>query len=103
MDKTKKEVGWDTTGKTKPWLLATAIELLREGEHGIKSRALALEMSTYRRNDKGKTLPESGKFADRLLAWMIAQQVAQEKPLRKVRTKGQVHRAYRPRDRVTGY
>lgn len=81
-DKQQDRMGWSTDRATKPVLLAGGQELLREGTHGIKSRRLVSEMQTYIRLSTGKTLPERGKFADLLVAWLIAQQVAQELPLR---------------------
>jgi hypothetical protein len=43
---------------------------------------LANEYLTYIRSDTGKTLPERGKFSDRLMAFLIAKQIALELPLR---------------------
>lgn len=95
-------LGWDTNRSTKPVLLAGGQELLREGTHGIKSRVLANELLTYVRLSNGKTAPERGKFADLLMAWLIAQQVALEQPLRKI-GKRKRRAPQRVSDPVTGY
>lgn len=98
----KAQFGWDTSARTKPLMVATATQLLREGEHGVRSRVLAGEMLTYARDpETGKMEPEPGKFSDALMAWMIAQQVGQETPIRVPRRKGP--RRQRVLDPVTGY
>src|SRR5690606_4633880 len=76
-------LGWSTDRSTKALLIAGGQELLREETHGIKSRRLVHEMSTYVRTAQTKTQPEAGEYADLLMAWLIAQQVALELPLRK--------------------
>lgn len=79
--------GWKTTRETKTLLEDGAVEALREGTHGIRSAALARELTTYMRDERGKTGPQKGKRSDRIIAWMICQQVAQERMPRSV-TKG---------------
>lgn len=74
-------LGWDTNRATKHLLITTGQELLREGTHGIRSRRLVGEMETYIRTSTGKMIPEHGKFSDLLMAYLIAQQVAIEKPI----------------------
>lgn len=74
-------LGWDTTPQTKPLMEARAKELLRTETHGIRSRALVLEGFTYVDLGRGKHGPEVGRTSDRLMAWMIAQQVAAIKPV----------------------
>jgi hypothetical protein len=100
-DKQEKRLGWDTNRETKPLMIAGGTELLREGTHGVKSRLLAMEMQTYTRDAKGKAKPERGKYSDLLMAWLIAQAVAAETPIRS-REKREPQRR-RPRDKVTGY
>lgn len=95
-------LGWDTSRSTKPILLAGGQELLREGSHGIKSRRLVGEMQTYIRTSTGKTQPERGRFADLLMAWLIAQQVALEMPIRQKRD-AKPGAGWRPSNPVTGY
>ena len=56
---------------------------LAAGEaHGIRARVVSREPYTYVRDERGRMGPEPGKFADALVAWMIARHVAQELPLR---------------------
>lgn len=82
-DSEQDRLGWDTNRRTKPLLEAGAEELLRDGSHGIQSKLLAGEFTTYVRNPRnGQAGPERGKFSDLLMAWMIAQFVAREKPFR---------------------
>jgi hypothetical protein len=99
-------IGWDTTKTTKGLLHEEAMQLLREGTHGIRSLRLARQMETYVRRGSGRTGPIPGARSDLLLAWMIAQAVANEKPPR-VKREGQpsVKRVsrHRMRYKVTGY
>jgi hypothetical protein len=78
----KREYGWLTSPATKPPMIDRLKEGLREDFHGVRSAGLAREFLTYVRNERGKMKPESGEFADRLMAWAIFHMVAQEKPLR---------------------
>jgi hypothetical protein len=85
-------LGWDTNPQTKPLMEARAKELLRTETHGLRSRALVLEAFTYVDLGRGKHGPEVGRTSDRLMAWMIAQQVAAVKPLLDaLRKRGPVH------------
>lgn len=81
-ERTEDRLGWDTNVRTKPLLLAGMAELLRIDEDGIRSRNLADEVRTYTRTAKGTTEAEPGKYDDLLMAYMIAQHVASETPLR---------------------
>jgi hypothetical protein len=95
-----KEIGWHTTQRTKPMIETNAVEMVREGSHGIRSRELANEMLSYMKDERGRTAPAPGRFSDLLIAWMIAQQVANELP---IRTRSKESAAYRPINPVTGY
>jgi hypothetical protein len=79
-ERVEQRLGWDTTMRTKPLLIAGMIALMRDEEDGIRSRVLAGEISTYTRTDKGTTEAESGRFDDCLMAYMVAQQIASELP-----------------------
>lgn len=82
-DRTEKRLGWDTNTRTKPQLVAFLIERLREDDFaGIKSRVLASEMNTYTRADNGKMQASAGAYDDALMAYGIAQIVANETPYR---------------------
>lgn len=80
-EKVDKRIGWDTTTRTKPEMIAGMAELLRTGEDGIKSRRLAGELRTLTRDENGSVDAEPGRFDDLAMAYMIAQQVARERPL----------------------
>ena len=80
-------LGWDTSVQTRPLMIANMAEMLREKNHGIRSRRLALEMKTFVRDPKGKVGPEPNRFSDLLMAYMIAQQVANLKPIKRPRKK----------------
>lgn len=100
-------LGWDTTKTTKGLLHEEAMVLLREGTHGVRSPRLARQMETYVRRGSGRTGPIPGQHSDLLLAWMIAQTVASEKPPRADRKPGRMRVRQlvqgQPRYPVTGY
>lgn len=89
--------GWDTNPRTKPMMIDRGHELLRTNTDGIRSRRLASQLSTYIRDEKGKTKPDAGKLADILMAWLGAQAIAERRPLRTDREKGRGARAVRTR------
>lgn len=102
--KEQDTLGWDTTGKTKPHLIANGQEMLRDGSHGVKSALLADEYLHYIRNETGKTEPEPGHFADLLMAYLIGQFVANLLPMRRPKNKSPRQRMqHRPANPVTGY
>lgn len=76
--------GWSTDRGSKPQMEATAQAMLREESHGIRSPGLALELTTYVKDEKNhrKHEPSPGSFSDRLMAWMQAQEIRRLKPLR---------------------
>lgn len=96
-------LGYYTDRRTKPILEDGFRELLREGTHGIRSALLARELTTYVRRPDGRTGPEDGAFSDLLMAYMIAQQVAREKPLRAPTRRVTGTGSTVPVDPVTGY
>jgi hypothetical protein len=81
-ERMETRLGWDTNQRTKPEMVAGLAGLLLEEVDGIKSRRLASEIRTYTRTEKGTTEAEPGKFDDLLMAYMIAQQVARELPVK---------------------
>jgi hypothetical protein len=72
-------------------------ELLREGTHGIASKGLSDELGWFVKDNRNRQAPEPGKWSDRLMAYMIAQQVAREKPVRPDRKRGEVTSTIRNR------
>lgn len=104
-----ERLGWDTKRASKVVIVDGLREILREGtkerfEHGIRSARLASELQTYKRGPNGKMEPEKGKHADCLMAFGIAHQIAQEKPLRSGKPTSSTSTVkFRPRDTVGGY
>lgn len=80
-EKQEKRLGWNTGTDTKPLLVDHAKRLLREGRGGVRSLSLAGEFITYVKDDKGKMGAEENEHDDELMAWMIAQYIADEKPI----------------------
>jgi len=81
-EKADKKLGWDTNTRTKPILISGMQVRLREDDYaGIKSRRLASEANTYIRDEKGRSNAAPKAFDDLLIAYMIAQFVASERPL----------------------
>jgi hypothetical protein len=103
MDSEQDRLGWDTRPNTKPILLSLGADIIKREVSGINSIELTREMLTYIRNDSGKTLPERGKFSDRLMAWLIAQQIALELAVRERKQKSDRPLGYRPRNPIVGY
>jgi hypothetical protein len=80
---THEEVlGFDTNRTTKGFLIEAGREMLREGTHGIRSRWIAGQMTTYVRDVKSRFGPSPGERADLLMAFLIAHVVAHETPVR---------------------
>lgn len=101
-ERQEDRLGYSTNVATKPVIEDDLKRVLREGTHGIRSVVCAKQFQTYVKNERGKTGPESGKFADLLMARGIFHQVAQEKPIRpdKKKQSGQGRGLVNPK---TGY
>lgn len=99
-DKQQTLLGWDTTRQTKPAMEDSMTELLREGTHGIRSLQLIAEMKTYVRFDTGQRGADDDAFDDLLMAYMIAQRVAQLVPPKITRPERRQH--WNSMMRVTG-
>lgn len=72
-EKSEDRLGWDTNSRTKPMILARMHHLLREDTHGIRSLALAQQLTTYVHHDDGKQGAELEAYDDLLMAYGIAQ------------------------------
>ena len=81
-ESTEQRLGFSTDVRTKPILVAGMQELIRIEKSGIKSRVLAGEVRTYTQTDAGKMQAEPGKYDDCLMAYMGAQHLAREIPLK---------------------
>ncbi len=93
--------GWDTTMKTRAYMLDTLERLLREKEVGLYSLRLVAELGTFVRDEKGRPAAQPGCHDDLVIAIAIAVTVATEQPrsLRRLRPR-QHHPAT---SAVTGY
>jgi hypothetical protein len=120
-DVQEEPLGWSTTVGTKPYLEAHAQQLLRDGYGDdadgecafVRSRLLAGdplglmpgEFATYVQDERGRTGPLGNAFSDLLMAWMIAQYVAHERPVPMSESRGRTTSTAgrRPRDPVSGW
>jgi hypothetical protein len=105
-EKMQDRLGWSTDSVSKPLMEAELMELLRLEKDGIRSLALARQMLTFVRDDRGRTKPESGKLSDRLMAYMGAQITAKMRPVRPDEGAGSRKRPAkkrRPKRPKTGY
>lgn len=93
-------LGWDTNRNTKPAMEDEATALLRERSHGIRSLDLVSELKTYVRFASGQRGADDDAFDDLLLAWMVAQRVAQLIPLQV--TRPQIRKHYNSMTRPMG-
>jgi hypothetical protein len=82
-EKQEDRLGWSMDMKTKPLVVDHMKELLRLEKDGVRSKGLAGEFQTFVRDDKGRMGAEEDYFDDRLDAYMVAQYIAHEKPLRR--------------------
>ena len=83
--KSRKEarLGWDTSQRSRPALIAGVEDALRDGTHGIKSAALAKELQSFIRTPSGKQKHSPGKHDDLLMSWAIAKYCCDELIVRK--------------------
>ncbi len=80
-DKRQRLLGWDTNRRTKPAMEDAMRELLRGEERGIRSLDLIGELKTYVIRDDGTNGADDDAHDDLIMAFMIAQRVAQlERP-----------------------
>lgn len=67
-----KKTGWETSPRSKPWLVSFAVSELLNDRVIIRSEALLREMSVYARKPDGDCGAIAGEHDDRVVAWMIA-------------------------------
>lgn len=78
-ERTDEVLGWDTNRTSKVILEDGGRALLREGSHGLRSRTIISQLTTYIRDVNGrKSGPAQNARADVLLAWLIAHQIRLE-------------------------
>jgi rhodanese-related sulfurtransferase len=88
-ERQQDRLGWSTDRRTKPLMEAGMHAALREGTHGLRDVATVEELETYVKDEKGSHGPDQDCFSDLLMAYMIAQAVADEKPVRPARRPGE--------------
>ncbi len=74
------KVGFDTTSKTRPLILAALEEAIREKELGLYSLRAVSEMASFIIDDNGKPAARSGAHDDLVLSLALAVFVCQEQP-----------------------
>jgi hypothetical protein len=93
-DREEDRLGWSTDRATKPILVSTGVQVLREATDPggdmdvVRSSLLAEELTSYMRDERGRTGARKGRHDDLLMPWLIAHQVAEETQPRSAR-KGQ--------------
>jgi hypothetical protein len=83
-----QKVGWDTNRATKPLIEGAMLDAFKDGTHGIRHMATALEFNTYVVHENGDHGAREGNHDDLAVSWMIAQYLAvQLRPRRRDRKK----------------
>ncbi|MBX5462802.1 MAG: hypothetical protein IRZ28_17135 [Steroidobacteraceae bacterium] len=99
------KVGWDTNRRTKPLMEGAMLDAFKDGTHGIRDLATALEFNTYVvLNERGEHGAVPGEHDDRVMAWMGAQYLAGHlRPRRKKKNKRGRVRGFEPIDPTFGW
>lgn len=71
-DRVTQKVGWNTNTRTKPLMINTLTEYIREKWIGMPWDTLISECFTYVKDDDGKTNAQSGAHDDTVMALAIA-------------------------------
>lgn len=99
-----QKVGWDTNRATKPLIEGAMLDAFKDGTHGIRQMATALEFNTYVIDEKGEHGARDGEHDDLCMAWMIAQYLStQLRPKRRKHAKTGRVRGFDPLDSDLGY
>jgi hypothetical protein len=93
--------GWDTTVKTRAYMLDTLERVIREREVGIYSLRLVSELGTFVRDDRGRPAAQPGCNDDLVMSFAIAVTVAVEMPRNVKRLRKREHQPHI--SSVTGY
>ena len=80
-DKPRRRLGWVTNGATRPALIDTLIEEIREDSHGIKCEETFDEMLSFKKQEDGKMEADTGMHDDRVISMGIAKRVRRGLPL----------------------
>jgi hypothetical protein len=93
--------GWDTSVKTRPYMLDTLEKVLRERELGLYSLRAVSELGTFVRDDAGRPAAQPGCNDDLVVSLAIAVTVGLEQPKQ---LKRPVEKQHEPSvSSVTGY
>lgn len=81
----EERLGFSMNKTTKPLVVDNTKMLLRDGRDGVRDPETAAEMQTFVRDEKGAMGAEENYFDDLLDAYMGAQYIASERPMRRSR------------------
>jgi hypothetical protein len=87
-EKTEDKLGWSTDRQTKPMIEDGFSELLREETHGIRDRLTALELTTYIKDERGRSGADAEAYDDLIVAYMIGQHIKRIVPVRPLKRPG---------------
>ena len=93
--------GWDTTVKTRAYMLDTLERALREREFGLYSLRTVSELGTFVRDDAGRPAAQPGCNDDLVISLAIGVTVASEQPKQLRKLRAEVH--HPSVSSVTGY
>jgi len=79
--KITKKLGWHTTSKTKPLMIADQNKALRDGSLKLNSEQSIRQHLSYVYDKHNKAKPQPGTFADLVIASCIATQICQMFPI----------------------
>jgi phage terminase large subunit len=94
------KTGWDTTTKTRAFMLDTLERVLREKEFGLRSERSLTELLTFVRDDNGKPEAQPGANDDLVISLAMGVAIATQLPRQLQR---RVEPEYQPRFAATGY
>lgn len=82
-DTPKDNLGWYTSGKTKPLLIDNFAAFIRDNVGKIKSRQLIMECQSYVYDASGRTNAQEGCYDDRVMAgalgaWLFTERLPRE-------------------------
>lgn len=81
------KVGWHTSAASKPILVATFEELLREQKDGIQWKGTISEMHIFVFDKQGRMGAQSGGFDDQVMSYLIAQEMRVRMPRKLTRNR----------------
>lgn len=76
--KETRRIGFQTTSKSKPFILDLLAKALREKTHGIACLETVKELQTYVIEDNGSTNASKGCYDDRVMSYALANYLAEQ-------------------------